>query len=73
MKQTPTCVNDPPKKPTTGDKIEPLNFQKVGFESGQPKVIELGCPIVRSITKKCQSQHVVLHPKGYDDHLVGNE
>jgi hypothetical protein len=39
-------VNDPPKKPVTGDKIEPLSSLKVGFESEQPRVIELGCLIM---------------------------
>jgi hypothetical protein len=29
-KQIPTHVSDSPKKPTTGDKIEPLTSQKVG-------------------------------------------
>jgi hypothetical protein len=39
-------VSDPPKKPITGDKIEPLSSLKVGFESEQPRVIELGCLIM---------------------------
>jgi hypothetical protein len=46
VKQTPTCVNDPPNKLAIGDKIEPLSFQRVGFESGQPKVTKLECPIM---------------------------
>jgi hypothetical protein len=33
-KQIPTCVGDPPKKPTTKNKIELLSFQKVGPELG---------------------------------------
>ncbi len=35
MKQTPTCVGDPPKKPSTKDKIEPLSFQRVGPKNKQ--------------------------------------
>jgi hypothetical protein len=46
VKQTPTCVNDPPNKLAIGDNIEPLSSQRVGFESGQPKVTKLECPIM---------------------------
>ncbi len=46
MKQTPTCVNDPPKKLAIGDKIEPLSYPKVGFESEQLKITKLECPIM---------------------------
>ncbi len=38
MKQCPILVGDLPKKVTTRENIEPLNFQKVELESEQVKV-----------------------------------
>jgi hypothetical protein len=63
-KQTPAHVNYPPKKLVTEDKIEPLGFQKVGFKNGQLGITRLNCLIMRFEMKKCQSQHVLLHPEG---------
>jgi len=62
-KQTPTRVGDLPKKPTTKDKTKPLSSQSVGLESKQLGVKWLEHLVVLSITRKCQSQHVLLHPK----------
>jgi hypothetical protein len=63
MKQTLAHVNNLPKKPTIRDKTEPLGFQRMGLESGQPKVIGFKYLILPSIMRKCQSQHVLVHPK----------
>jgi hypothetical protein len=60
-KQTPICVNDPPKKLATRGKIEPLGSQKVGHESRHLRVTWLGHLIVPFGTRKCRSQHVLLH------------
>jgi hypothetical protein len=38
-KQIPIRLGNPPKKLTTGDKIKPLSFQKVGPMSEQPEVV----------------------------------
>jgi hypothetical protein len=62
-----------PKKHATGGKTKPLSSQKVGYENGHPKVTWLEHLIMSSRTKKCQSQHMLLHPKKYGDHLVKNE
>ncbi len=35
MRQTPACVGDSPKKPSTKDKTKPLRSQRVGHESKQ--------------------------------------
>jgi hypothetical protein len=59
-----TCVDDPQKKPITGDKIEPLGFQKVGLKSGELWVMWFGYFIAPSGTGKFLFQHVLLHPKG---------
>jgi hypothetical protein len=56
-------VHDPPKKPATRDKIEPLGFQKVGPKSEQLGVTGLGHLVVLSRMGKCQFQHVLLHLK----------
>jgi hypothetical protein len=61
MKQTPTRVGDLTKKPTTRDKIELLNFQKVGPESGQLRVTWLEHLVLPFRMGKCWSQHVLLH------------
>jgi hypothetical protein len=61
-RQTSTHVGDSPKKPAIGDKTKPLGFQRVGLESGQLEVIWFEYFIVPSKTRKCQSQHVLLHP-----------
>jgi hypothetical protein len=56
-------VDNPPKKPLIGDKIEPLGSQRVGHESRQ---LEVTCPmylVMSTRTKKYQFQHVLLHPK----------
>jgi hypothetical protein len=50
---TPTHVNNPPKKHTTRDKIKPLSYQRVGLENEQHGVIRLGYLIVPSRTRKC--------------------
>jgi hypothetical protein len=42
VKQTLACVSDSPKKPSTRDKTKTLGFQRVGLESGQPRVTCLG-------------------------------
>jgi hypothetical protein len=54
-------VNDPPKKPTTRGKIEPLSSQKVGHENRHLKVTWLKHFIMPSGMGKCQFQHVLLH------------
>jgi hypothetical protein len=36
-KQTPICVGDPPKKPTTRDKIEPLSFKMWDLKVNKPR------------------------------------
>jgi hypothetical protein len=61
-KQIFTCVSNSPKKPTIGDKTEPLGFQRVGLKNKQLGVTRLGYLIVPSIMGKCP-QHVLLHPK----------
>jgi hypothetical protein len=38
-KQTHARVGNLPKKPTIRDKIKPLGSQRVGPESGQPKLL----------------------------------
>jgi hypothetical protein len=53
-KQAPTYGGDLPKK-TTEDKTKPLIFQRVGLESGQPRVIGLRYFIMPSRMGKCQS------------------
>jgi hypothetical protein len=60
-KQTLTCVSDPPKKPTIGDKTKPLGSQKVGLENKQPRVTWLGYLVMPSKMEKCKFQHVLLH------------
>ncbi len=62
-RQIPTCVSNPPEKPITKNKIEPLGSQIVRPKNGQPKVTLLEYLIMPSGTKKCQFQHVLLHPK----------
>jgi hypothetical protein len=52
-KQIPIRLGNPPKKLTTGDKIKPLSFQKVGLESKQPGVIGLGYFIMPFKMGKC--------------------
>jgi hypothetical protein len=52
-KQTPTRVNDPPKKLATRGKIEPLGSQRVGYESGHFKVTWLRHLVVPFGTRKC--------------------
>jgi hypothetical protein len=37
-KQIPARANDPPKKPTTRDKIEPLGSQRVEHENRHPRI-----------------------------------
>jgi hypothetical protein len=59
-KQTLAHVSDSPRKPSTGDKIKPLGFQRVGLESGQPRVTWLGHFVVSSKMGKCWFQHVQL-------------
>jgi hypothetical protein len=51
-KQTSTHVGDPPKKPTTGDKIKPLISQSVGLESKQLGVTWFGHLLVLSNDKR---------------------
>jgi hypothetical protein len=45
-KQILACVSNPPKKPAIRGKIKPLGSQKVGHESGHPKVTWLKYLIV---------------------------
>jgi hypothetical protein len=47
-KQIPTHVNDPPKKPATRVKIEPVGSQKVRHESERPRITWLKHLIVPS-------------------------
>ncbi len=54
-------VGDLPKRPTTRRKIEPLDFSRVGPESGQPRVIGLEYLVVSFGTRKCKFQHVLFH------------
>jgi hypothetical protein len=56
-------VGDLPKKPTIGDKIKPLSFQRVGLESRQLGVIGFKSFVLLFGIGKCQSQHVLLHPR----------
>jgi hypothetical protein len=60
-KQTFVHVSDSLKKPTIGGKIEPLGFQRVGHESGHPRITWLGHLVVPSRMGKYQFQHVLLH------------
>lgn len=53
MRQTPTRVHNPPKKPSTRGKTKPLGFQNVGLESKQPRVTRLEYLVVPFGTKKC--------------------
>jgi hypothetical protein len=52
-KQTPTRVNNPPKKLSTRGKIEPLGFQRVGHENGCHGVTWLGHLVLPFGTRKC--------------------
>jgi hypothetical protein len=61
MKQTHAHVSDLPNKPTIGDKIEQLGFQKVGPKSGQLGVTRCKSFVVLSGIGKCWSQHLLLH------------
>jgi hypothetical protein len=60
-KQTFVHVGDPPKKLTTMDKIKSLSSQRVGLESEQPTVTWFEHLVMPFGTRKCQSQHVLLH------------
>jgi hypothetical protein len=51
------------KEHTIGDKIEPLNFQRVKPGNIQPKVTGFGYFVMPFGMGKCQWQHVLLHPK----------
>jgi hypothetical protein len=53
MRHTLAHVSDPPKKHTTTDKTEPLNFQRVGLKNKQPRVIRFGYFVVPFGTRKC--------------------
>jgi hypothetical protein len=72
-KQTPTRLSDPPKKPITKDKTKPLGSQRVGPESEQLGVTWFRHLVIRFGTRKCWSQHVLLHLKEYGDNLAINE
>jgi len=61
-RQTFVHVDDSPKKLAIGDKTKPLGFQRVRLENRQPKVMWFQYFIMPSKTRKCQSQHVLLHP-----------
>ncbi len=61
MRQTLAHVGNLPKKLVTRDKTKLLGSQRVGLESGQFKVIGFVHLIVPFGTRKCQSQHVLLH------------
>jgi hypothetical protein len=52
-KQTSARVSNPPNKPATNDKIEPLNFQKVGHENIQLGVTWLGHLVMPFGAGKC--------------------
>ncbi len=63
MKQTLVRVSNPPMKlaKLNRNKTKPLGFQKVGLESERPRVIWFGHLLVLCRTRKCWSQHVLLH------------
>jgi hypothetical protein len=62
-KQTPTRVNNPPKKLSTRGKIEPLGFQRVGHQSEHLGLTWRGHLVMPFKTGKCRFQHVLLHLK----------
>jgi hypothetical protein len=62
-RETFACVGNLVKKFTIADKMKQLSFQKMELKSGQPGVTRFGYSIMSSKTRKCQSQHVVLHPE----------
>jgi len=72
-KQIPIHVNNPLKKPTIGVKIEPLSFQKVEHKNRHIKVTWFIHFVMSSGTRKCQSQHVLLHLEEQDDHPTENK
>ncbi len=51
--QTFACVSNLPKKPTIGNKIKPIGFQKVGPKIGQLVVIGFEGLIMRFGMRKC--------------------
>ncbi len=53
VRQTPTCVHDMPKKPSTRGKTKPLGSQKVGLENGQPRVTRFEYLVVSFGMRKC--------------------
>ncbi len=63
MKQTLICVGDPLKKLVTKDKTKPLGSQKVRPKNGQLEVKWFKHFVVPFGMGKCQSHHVLLHPK----------
>jgi hypothetical protein len=62
-KQNPIDVSNPPKKPTTRDKIEPLGSQRVGPKNKQLGVTWLIHLVMLSRMGKCQFQHLLFHLK----------
>lgn len=60
-KQNHVHVSDSPKKLVTRVKTKPLSSQKVGHESKHPGMTWLGHLVMPFGTRKCRSQHVLLH------------
>ncbi len=73
VRQTPVSINDPPKKPTTKDKIKPRSFQKVRPNNRQPKVTGFKYFVMPFAIENCKFQRVLLHLEEYGDHLARNE
>jgi hypothetical protein len=67
------CVNDLRKKLAIRNKIEPLGFHRVGFENKQLGVTWFRHLVMLFGTRKCWSQHVLLHLEEQGDHPIGNE
>jgi hypothetical protein len=72
-KKIPICISDPPNKPTTRVKIEPLGFQKVGHESKHLGVTWFGHFLMPFGMGICEFQHVLLHLEEQGDHPITNE
>jgi hypothetical protein len=72
-KQILVHVSNSLKKPTIGVKIEPLGFQKVEHKNRHIKVTWLIHFVMPSGSRKCQSQHVLLHLEKQGDHPIKNK
>jgi len=72
-KQILVHVSNLLKKPTIEVKIEPLGFQKVEHKNRHIRVTWLIHFVMSFGTKKCQSQHVLLHLEELSDHPTENK